>query len=50
MRILCDMLGVLRVLNKVRPPRSEFRILDFTVLRLELEVGVNSDELGVDPP
>lgn len=48
--VCCNVVGVLCVLNEIRPPRSKFRIFDLTVLQLEFEVGVDSNELSVGPP
>jgi len=50
MRVIGEVTGVLRVLNKICPPRSKFWILNPAVLQLESEVSINGDELSIDPP
>ena len=45
----CNVAGILRIFDEIRPPRSELWILDLAVLQLEFEVGVKSDELRINP-
>jgi len=50
MWVACNVEGVLRVLDEVRPTGSKFRVINPTVLQFEFEVSINGDELSIDPP
>ena len=50
MGIVCDMAGVFSIFNKIRPPRAELWVHYLAIFRFELKVGVNGNELGIDPP
>lgn len=41
------MVGVRRVLYKIGPPGSKFRVIDFAILQPKLEVGIDGDELCI---
>ena len=47
---LGNVFSILPILNKVRPPRTSFGVIDATILEFHTEICINGKESRIQPP